>query len=144
MRMILIASDVGVDRMDSPDLGRSVPATCPYSLRVTETDVSPVQSSVSRLTKPGEASDPERRLSANRLSAGECGLICHIDGDHEDIERLKTMGVCLGRRLHVVKSGDPMIVSVMGTRLGIAARLSRHVFLRPDDDYRCYEQHRTP
>ena len=53
------------------------------------------------------------------------------------------MGVCLGRRLHVVKSGDPMIVSVMGTRLGIAARLSRHVFLKPDDDFRCHERHRT-
>ena len=53
------------------------------------------------------------------------------------------MGVCLGRRLHVVKSGDPMIVSVMGTRLGIAARLSRHVFLKPDDDFQCHERHRT-
>ncbi len=88
-------------------------------------------------------SDSDRGLRASRLSAGECGLICDIDGDHEDIERLKTMGVCLGRRLHVVKSGDPMIVSVMGTRLGIAARLSRHVFLKPDDDFRCHERHRT-
>ena len=55
-------------------------------------------------------------------------------------ERLKTMGVCLGRRLHMVKSGDPMIVSVMGTRLGLAARLSRHVFLRPDDGFPCQER----
>ena len=86
-------------------------------------------------------SESDQGLPANRLSAGECGLICDIDGDHEDIERLKTMGVCLGRRLHVVKSGDPMIVSVMGTRLGIAGRLARHVFLRPDDNYSCHERH---
>ena len=70
-------------------------------------------------------------------------MICDIEGDHEDIERLKTMGVCLGRRLHVVKSGDPMIVSVMGTRLGIAGRLARHVFLQPDEGFRCYERHQA-
>lgn len=91
---------------------------------------------------PPEFPAPDEGVPADRLDAGECGLICHIDGDHEDIERLKTMGVCLGRRLHMVKSGDPMIVSVMGTRLGIAARLSRHVFLRLDDGRPCHERHR--
>ncbi len=96
-----------------------------------------------RPVEPEDKTGPGRGLRANRLAAGECGLICDIDGDHEDIERLKTMGVCLGRRLHVVKSGDPMIVSVMGTRLGIAGRLARHVFLKPDDDFRCHERHRT-
>ncbi len=90
---------------------------------------------------PGESLVSDHGVAADRLDAGECGLICHIDGDHEDIERLKTMGVCLGRRLHVVKSGDPMIVSVMGTRLGIAGRLACHVILRPDHDFSCHERH---
>lgn len=94
-----------------------------------------------RPVEPKQVSESDRGLPASRLSAGECGLICDIDGDHEDIERLKTMGVCLGRRLHVVKSGDPMIVSVMGTRLGIAGRLARHVILRPDHDFSCHERH---
>lgn len=92
---------------------------------------------------PEQVPDPGQSLSATRLSAGECGLICDIDGDHEDIERLKTMGVCLGRRLHVIKAGDPMIVSVMGTRLGIARRLAGHVFLRPDDGVPCHERHQV-
>ncbi len=92
---------------------------------------------------PPESPVPDRGVPADRLDAGECGLICYIDGDHEDIERLKTMGVCLGRRLHMVKSGDPMIVSVMGTRLGLAARLSRHVFLRLDDGFPCHERDRS-
>lgn len=99
----------------------------------------------SSLVPPSAAAQslvPDPGVPADRLDAGECGLICHIDGDHEDIERLKTMGVCLGRRLHMVKSGDPMIVSVMGTRLGIAARLARHVFLRLDDGRPCHERHR--
>ncbi len=96
-----------------------------------------------RPVEPEPPAQPDHGTAATRLADGECGLICDIEGDHEDIERLKTMGVCLGRRLHVVKSGDPMIVSVMGTRLGIAGRLARHVFLRPDDDYRCHERHPT-
>ena len=102
----------------------------------------PADSSLASPSAPAESPVPDQGVPADRLDAGECGLICHIDGDHEDIERLKTMGVCLGRRLHMVKSGDPMIVSVMGTRLGLAARLSRHVFLRLDDGRPCHEGHR--
>lgn len=83
-------------------------------------------------------------LPANRLASGECGLICEIDGDHEDVEGLKVMGICLGRRLHVIKRGDPMIVSVMGTRLGIAGRLACHVFVRRDGQPHCREDERIP
>ena len=103
--------------------------------------VPPADSSLASPSAPAESRTPDQGIPADRLDAGECGLICHIDGNHEDIERLKTMGVCLGRRLHMVKAGDPMIVSVMGTRLGIAARLSRHVFLRLDDGRPCHERH---
>ena len=101
----------------------------------------PADPSLASPSAPAESLVPGHGVPANRLDAGECGLICDIDGDHEDIERLKTMGVCLGRRLHVVKAGDPMIVSVMGTRLGIAGRLAGHVFLRPDDGVPCHERH---
>ena len=97
--------------------------------------------SLFRPPPPPETPESDRGLPANRLSVGECGLVCEIEAGHEDIERLKTMGVCLGRRLHVVKTGDPMIVSVMGTRLGIAGRLARHVFLRLDDGHPCHERH---
>lgn len=92
---------------------------------------------------PAETADG-LALPADRLASGECGLICEIDGDHEDVERLKVMGICLGRRLHVIKRGDPMIVSVMGTRLGIAGRLARHVLVRRDGQPHCREDERTP
>lgn len=99
--------------------------------------------SLSRLVDLGEVVEEDEGLPANELASGECGLICRIDGDHEDIERLKVMGLCLGRRLHIVKSGDPMIVSVMGTRLGIAERLSGHVFVRRDVEHFCHENEAT-
>ena len=101
----------------------------------------PANPPIARPPEQAESPVPGRGVSADRLAAGDCGLICHIDGDHEDIERLKTMVVCLGRRLQMVRSGDPMIVSVMGTRLGIASRLSRHVFLKLDDGPSCHERH---
>ena len=78
-------------------------------------------------------------VSAAQMPAGQCGLICEIRGDQEDIERLKVMGLCLGRRLHVIKNGDPMIVSVMGTRIGLARALGECVSVQADVAHPCAE-----
>jgi len=83
-------------------------------------------------------------MSAAQLSAGECGLICAIEGEREDLERLKVMGLCLGRRLHVIKPGDPMVVSVMGTRIGIARELAEYVSVRADIGQFCAEDRPLP
>ncbi len=48
--------------------------------------------------------------------------------DHgEESIRLKRLGVCEHRRLEVLHVGDPMIVSVVGSRIGISRRLAAHV-----------------
>ena len=95
------------------------------------------------VSTPAAPADPGV-VSADRLSAGECGLICAIEGDREDLERLKVMGLCLGRRLHVIKPGDPMVVSVMGTRIGIARELAEFVSVRADVGRFCIEDRPTP
>lgn len=41
------------------------------------------------------------------------------------------MGVCVGRRIQVVKTGDPMIVRILETRIGLAARLATFVYVTP-------------
>ena len=41
------------------------------------------------------------------------------------------MGVCVGRRLMLVRPGDPMIVKVLGSRIGISARLADQVMVLP-------------
>ncbi len=106
--------------------------------------MQPVDESLARLAELAERVPVEDvTIPADRLVRDECGLICRIDGEHEDVERLKVMGICLGRRLHVIKSGDPMIVSVMGTRLGVAARLAGHVFVRKDVEPHCHEAQRA-
>lgn len=51
----------------------------------------------------------------------------HIETDDEEMQRLKTLGVCLGRRVELVKAGDPLILKIFGSRLGLSASLASHV-----------------
>jgi hypothetical protein len=42
------------------------------------------------------------------------------------------LGLCVGRRVEVVKAGDPMIVRVIGAQVGLSARLAAHVLVAVD------------
>ena len=37
------------------------------------------------------------------------------------------LGVCVGRRVELVKGGDPLILRVFGSRLGLSAALAARV-----------------
>ncbi|HYO25925.1 MAG TPA: FeoA family protein [Lacipirellulaceae bacterium] len=50
----------------------------------------------------------------------------------EDAVRLKSLGICVGRRVQLVQGGDPLIVRVLGARVGISARLAEAVLVAPD------------
>ncbi len=67
--------------------------------------------------------------TAAELAVGECGVVCGVDVGAIELERLQMMGLCLGRRVRVVKAGDPMIVSVMGSRIALARALARRIVL---------------
>ena len=56
-----------------------------------------------------------------------CAVVRQIATDDEEMQRLKTLGVCLGRRVELVKCGDPLILKVFGSRLGISAALAANV-----------------
>ena len=56
-----------------------------------------------------------------------CAVVRQIATDDEEMQRLKTLGVCLGRRVELVKAGDPLILKVFGSRLGISAALAANV-----------------
>ena len=67
------------------------------------------------------------------LSFQSCGtVVCvSIEGAGPEVTRLKRMGVCVGRRLEVVQAGDPMILRVAGTRIGLSRQLAGAVFVEP-------------
>lgn len=64
--------------------------------------------------------DPER-----------CGIVRSVRAGDMEIDRLKSMGLCEGRKVMMIKAGDPMIVRVLGSRIGISARLAHNVFVQP-------------
>ncbi|HXF11055.1 MAG TPA: FeoA family protein [Desulfuromonadaceae bacterium] len=70
-----------------------------------------------------------RETRLDRLQAGACGVVRRIESEDEDIQRLKTLGICIGRRVEIIKAGDPLIVRIFGSRLGISAELAERVWL---------------
>ena len=56
-----------------------------------------------------------------------CAVVRSVATDDEDTKRLKTLGVCVGRRLELVRVGDPLILKIFGSRLGLSAELARRV-----------------
>ena len=69
----------------------------------------------------------ETRL--DELPPRQCAVVRRIETDSDEIQRLKTLGICVGRRLEVVRSGDPLIVRIFGSRLGLSASLASRVWL---------------
>jgi Fe2+ transport system protein FeoA len=80
----------------------------------------------------------ETQLS--KLPPRICAIVCRIETESEDVQRLKMLGICVGRRVEVVKPGDPLIVRVFGTRLGLAASLASCVWLEICPPGRCAMQ----
>ena len=56
-----------------------------------------------------------------------CAVVRSISTDDEDTQRLKTLGVCVGRRVELVRAGNPRILKIFGSRLGISAELAARV-----------------
>ncbi len=66
-------------------------------------------------------------MRLDELPPHVCAVVRSIQTDDEDTQRLKTLGVCMGRRVELVRAGDPLILKVFGSRLGLSAELARRV-----------------
>jgi Fe2+ transport system protein FeoA len=62
------------------------------------------------------------------LGRGE-GRVVQVEAEAADAARLKALGICVGRRVLIVQAGDPLIVKVVGSRVGLSARLAAGVFV---------------
>lgn len=61
------------------------------------------------------------------LPRGAEARIVDVVASHEDAVRLKSLGLCQGRTVQLVADGDPLIVRVQGTRVGLSRRLAHVV-----------------
>jgi Fe2+ transport system protein FeoA len=66
-----------------------------------------------------------------RIIEGQCGMVTAVDAGDAEVERLKSLGVCLGRKVMLVQAGDPLILKVLGSRIGVSARLASRVRVEP-------------
>ncbi|MEX1090776.1 MAG: FeoA family protein [Phycisphaeraceae bacterium] len=65
------------------------------------------------------------------LRPGLCATILRIDAADDATASLMAMGVCAGRKVELVKAGDPLILRVLGSRIGVSARLAKKVVVAP-------------
>jgi Fe2+ transport system protein FeoA len=70
-------------------------------------------------------------IGLDGLEEGAPARVCALEAASEDQVRLEAMGLCAGRTVEVVQRGDPMIVRVLGTRIGLAAALAAAVRVDP-------------
>ncbi len=66
-------------------------------------------------------------MRLDELPAHVCAVVRSVETDDEDTQRLKTLGVCMGRRVEIVRTGDPLILKVFGSRLGLSATFATRV-----------------
>lgn len=95
--------------------------------QAADSEDSPPHLNYSTMTTSGSTPMPETRLDA--LPPRQCAVVRRIETDGDDVQRLKTLGICVGRRLEVVRTGDPLVVRVFGSRLGLSASLASRVWL---------------
>jgi Fe2+ transport system protein FeoA len=70
---------------------------------------------------------PLATVRLDDLPPRTCAVVRSIATEDEETERLKTLGVCVGRRVEVARSGNPLILKIFGSRLGISAELAARV-----------------
>ena len=66
-------------------------------------------------------------MRLDKLPAKTCAVVRSISTDDEETQRLKALGVCVGRRVEVVRAGNPLVLKVFSSRLGISAELAARV-----------------
>jgi Fe2+ transport system protein FeoA len=70
---------------------------------------------------------PAATVRLDELPPRVCAVVREVATDDEDTHRLKTLGVCVGRRVELVRAGNPLILKIFGSRLGVSAELAARV-----------------
>jgi len=76
-------------------------------------------------------SSQESGIPLDELQLGRCGFVVKVDSESDEVKRLMAMGVCAGRIIKLEQLGDPMILQVMGSKIGVSKRLGTTVSVIP-------------
>ncbi len=72
-----------------------------------------------------------KALPLSELAPTTVARVEELEVYSEDATRLKAMGICVGRQIQLMRAGDPLILRVLGARVGLSARLAEGVGVVP-------------
>ena len=72
---------------------------------------------------------PSTRCRLDQMTAGTCCTVESIELGELAIQRLMAMGLCVGRQLEVIRHGNPLIVRLLGARIGVSARVADQIMV---------------
>ena len=58
--------------------------------------------------------------------------VLRVEGEGLEVTRLKRLGLCAQQTVEVVSTGNPLIVSVAGTQLGISRSVTGLITVEPE------------
>lgn len=67
----------------------------------------------------------------NELASGKQAVVRHIETGETIMQRLMAMGLCAGREVKVVRQGNPLIVGLLGARIGVSRRVASQILVEP-------------
>jgi len=62
-----------------------------------------------------------------KLPCGICVMVKALELAHDKAEELRRIGIREGRRISLLRSDDPLVVSVENSRVAIGRRLARYI-----------------
>ncbi len=80
-------------------------------------------------------SDPADRMNLvplTTLSDGMCATVELREMCRDDCELLSAMGLTDRCRLRICRIGEPCIIQVAATRLGLSSKMASKIMVRPD------------
>ena len=78
---------------------------------------------------PALTSNQPVEITLLELRRGACGRVARVLGESVEAARLKALGVCEGRTIEVLRTGDAWVLRVLGSRIGISRELAASVLL---------------
>ena len=65
------------------------------------------------------------------MTAGTRCTVDSIDSGDIAIQQLMAMGLCVGRQIEIIRHGNPLIIRLLGARVGVSARVALHILVQP-------------
>ena len=71
-------------------------------------------------------------VALSTLATGASGSVHDAQLDEDAISQLRALGLSVSRRFRLCKAGEPCIVQIGGTRIGVSKAVAARILVVPD------------